>query len=326
MKVRLKSLLIILGLLFALIVLQGCIEPYPVDMRQTLTVVVSEFVPTATGLAETIGRTTPQPGDTLINPGGTVLPSELSGGSPFYAVILVSADNVLNVRAEPGIDQPILAMLEPDARDLKITGNRKTIGEDEWVEIEQSSEENGWVSSTFLTQQVPKEAFCSNSKIRTLMRDVVTALQERDNAAFARLVNPERGLLVRQEWWNNELLFAPAQIETLFSSDESYDWGTGAASGEPVQGSFKKIVLPELTDVVDGEYSQACNTLDYGIGSGPTTAQVVWPFEYSNLNYVALFRPGAAGAEQDWRTWAVGVEIIDGQPYVTVLIQYHWEG
>jgi hypothetical protein len=27
----------------------------------------------------------------------------------------------------------------------------------------------------------------------------------------------------------------------------------------------------------------------------------------------------------DWRTWVLGFEYVDGIPYISYLVQYHWE-
>ncbi|MFN2194629.1 MAG: SH3 domain-containing protein [Anaerolineales bacterium] len=295
----------------------------------TLTVAVTEILPTPTGFAEAIGRATPAAGEAFPQADVTLLPSELSGGSPFYAVILVSAENFLNVRAGPGVDQEILGTLESNATGIQLTGEQEQVGEDLWVEIDRGDEPSGWVSKLYLTQQVPKNAFCSNAHIRTLARDFIQAVAQNDNELFASLVNPERGLNVRQIWSGNEIFFSPEQATGLFTSNQSVDWGTGEGSGEdsvegnatPEPGSFRKVILPELQDVISGDFTQACNTLEIGTATGGSQ-QFFWPYELSNLNYITLYRPAPEENRQDWRSWALGVEVINGTPYLTYLIQY----
>lgn len=45
--------------------------------------------------------------------------------------------------------------------------------------------------------------------------------------------------------------------------------------------------------------------------------------EYDNLNYYSLMsRPESSPNPYNWRMWAIGVEYVEGQPYVTLLIQF----
>ncbi len=313
-------------LMVCFFLLQGCLRPYPVDMRLTLTVGATEILPTPTGFAETISGGTPRPSGVGAGPQSTLLPSELTGDSPLFAVVLVAADNLLNIRAGAGIDQEILGMLEANARDLKLTGQEQVVDGEVWYEIRRPEGDAGWVNSVFLTQQVPQDAFCSTPKVKTLLRDFSRAIQENDQEAFIRLINPRRGLTIRKEWWNNEVYYPAEAVPSLLSEDSPQAWGVDQPTDEPVEGSFREVVLPLLRDVVLGDFSQACNTLDFGVASGVTTGTLVWPGEYSNFNYMTLFRPGSEDDKLDWRTWAVGVEIINGEPFVTLLVQYHWEG
>lgn len=305
----------------SVIFLQGCFRPYPIDMRMTLTVSVSEVLPTATGFAETIGKVTPALEDNDQSIELTQLPSELVGGSPFYAIVLVGADNLLNVRAAPGIDQAILETFEPNKTNIKLTGNSELVGDDLWVEIEREDGNPGWVSSDYLTQQVPSNAFCTNAKIRTLARDFSRAIVDSDEQELAQMVNPERGLSIRKVYFDKEVNFPIDNINKLISSTEEYDWGADRETGESITGSFRKIIFPELRNVLTGEFSQSCNNLDFGIATGPSSISYFWPYELVNMNYLTFYQQ-PEGESGEWQTWAVGIEVISGIPYITYLIHY----
>jgi hypothetical protein len=320
-----RTILVIGVAVLSGLILHGCLRPNPVDMRLTLTVSATEILPTPTGFAQTISGGTPRPSGVGAGPVTTLLPSELTGGSPLYAVVLVGAGNLLNVRANAGIDQPILETLDPAARDIKLTGQEQVVEGDVWSEIIRPGGDVGWVNSLFLTQQVPVDAFCSTSKVRTLMRDFVRAIQEADQETLSRLINPRRGLTIRKEWWNNEVYFPPETIASLLADETSQSWGTDPVSGEPVEGSFREIILPLLRNTVEGDFTQPCNTLDFGVASGITSGELLWPGEYTNFNYMIIYKPGAQGEELGWRSWAVGIEIITGEPYISQLVQYHHE-
>lgn len=287
----------------------------------TLTVVVTEILPTPTGFAASIGRATPSPGEDFSQADATLLPSELSGGSPFYAVILVSPENFLNVRAGPGVDQEVLGTLESNATGIQLTGAAEQAGDDLWVEITRENEPSGWVSKFYLTQQVPKNAFCANARIRTFVRDFIQAIEQDDNELFASLVNPERGLSIRRLWSGNEVYFSPDEAVALFSSNQAVDWGGSEGDSTPEPGSFRRDILLELQAIFAGDYTQACNTLEIGVATGGSQ-QFFWPYELSNLNYVAFYRPAPPDNRQDWHTWALGIEVINGFPFLTYLIQY----
>ncbi|MFQ5406965.1 MAG: hypothetical protein ACE5FI_00895 [Anaerolineales bacterium] len=85
------------------------------------------------------------------------------------------------------------------------------------------------------------------------------------------------------------------------------------------------MIAPLLRDVLGGEFQRECNTLETGIAVGNTAGLTVLPFEYANFNYVALYRAAAPGDEFNWRTGAVGIEYLRGEPLIVFLVQYEWE-
>lgn len=306
-----------------LLLLQGCVLPYPEDLRPTLTVVATEFRPTPTGFSASIGRATPPPPEPGVGGGAEGdLPSELSGGSPLYAVIFVGADNFLNVRSAPGVDSEIVTTLEANDTDLRRTGAQQELAGDLWVEIELEDGQTGWVSSVFLTQQVPEDAFCRNARIRTLMRDLIVALQNEDLAGLSRLINPQRGLFVRTDLLGYEIWLPPEAFPEALDSPEPLQWGLDLESGEVISGSLAEYVLAPLQETVQADYQQGCNTLSPGVSLGGILENAVWPYELTNLNYLTIYQPAPTDRADDWRTWAVGAEVLDGIPYITYLIQY----
>jgi hypothetical protein len=48
--------------------------------------------------------------------------------------------------------------------------------------------------------------------------------------------------------------------------------------------------------------------------------------EYDNVNFYTVYKPGTDQyGGLDWRAWTVGVEYIEGKPYLFSLIHYQWE-
>ena len=266
--------------------------------------------------------------------GGALLPSTLTAAAavtrtPIYlftpgpgyqfphAVFGVSEGSFLTIHQAAGVAGGDLGELAFDHRGLALTGKATNLGSSTWVEIVRPEGGTGWVSSANLTQDVPGAAFCADPRVPPLVEALRAALAARDGSALPSVVDPRRGLTLRYDWWNTEVVFAPHQLNGLFSSDESRDWGT-FLSGTPIQGPFKAVALPSLEDVTGDDVATACNeTL-----TGPVVREARWPTEYTNLNYIALFRPARRiGGEYSWSSWLVGIEYLDNQPYISHLVQ-----
>jgi hypothetical protein len=244
--------------------------------------------------------------------------------NPEFGVILVSDGDVLNLRSGPGIENGIIDTLDPHATGITMTGKRQKVGKSLWVEVQTSANVTGWVNAHFLTEHIESAEFCHDPRVDVLLNDFASAVNSRDGVALAQLISPTQGLTIRVNWWNPEVSFRrPDQLVNLFDDGTSHDWGIQDGSGRPIQGAFKDEVLPWLDDVLALNFSQHCNDLENG--SGGSAGFVLWPFEYQNLNYMALYRAPQPGDELNWRTWAVGISYHLGQPYIAFLVQYHWE-
>ncbi|GAB4526892.1 MAG: hypothetical protein Fur0018_12310 [Anaerolineales bacterium] len=313
-------------LLFGL--MSACVRAYPgatSGPQGYLTPPPAPGTDSLAGGAATPESAPPPDGGASVPSGETAAPSgsvpPLAEPVP-YAVVLVSPESGLNLRAEPSLNAPVLALLPYDARDLRPTGRQEQAEGFAWAEIE-TPFGAGWVSAAYLTMQISPEVFCGNAQVQALVDSFVQAVRNEDGAALAALVSPVHGLTIRHEWWNPEVVFDAADVETLFSAQETYDWGIQDGSGDPLQGRFADVVLPRLQDVVQGEFSVVCDSLAAGEATGGTAGLVNWP--YPNLPFVALYRAAPADQELDWRTWALGIVWWQGRPYLAALVQYHWE-
>jgi hypothetical protein len=73
----------------------------------------------------------------------------VQGRAATLAVVGVAHDDVLNVRAGPGTDQPVVGTLEPLATDVAATGRARRLPASIWLEVE-LGEGTGWSSSRYL--------------------------------------------------------------------------------------------------------------------------------------------------------------------------------
>jgi hypothetical protein len=273
-------------------------------------------------------------GSIPIVPAGAVLPSTLTAAAavtrtPLYsftpgpgfqfphAVFGIPEGETLTVRQVAGVSGGDVGQLGFDQRGLTLTGNATNLGSSTWVEVERPTGGTGWVRAIDLTQDVPKDAFCGDGRVPTLLESLRTSLAQRDPQGLQSVVSPRRGLTVRFDWWNPEVLYPVGEIAGLMGSDTPVDWGTQQAGGR-IAGSFKDVVLPRLDEVATGSILFGCDE----VLIGPALREARWPSEYSSLNYYALYRPAdPTGSEFAWTTWLVGIEYVDNQPYVSHLVQ-----
>jgi hypothetical protein len=242
-----------------------------------------------------------------------------------YAVIQVNEKSVLDGFLTPGTGGTKTVSLQPHSTGLTPSGKFQKIGEDWWVEIESAQSGLFWVDSHYLIEQTPAGLFCNDNRVTTMINQFIVAVQSRNGSALSGLISPTHGLSIRHEWWNPEVNLKDRGIaDQIFDDTSSFNWGVQDGSGEPIMGSFRDVILPKLDDVFN-QATQKCNTLDQGLTSGGTAGFVTWPFEYANVNYIALYRQALPGDDLNWRTWAIGIEYVLGEPYIAFLVQYHWE-
>jgi hypothetical protein len=243
-----------------------------------------------------------------------------------YSVIQLAETDLLNVRTEPGLSSHVLYTLPPQQRDLKPTGQEQVTAEGSWLEVEMSDGSTGWVSAQFVTEQVESSVFCQDPQVNALIERLIVSVKERDGEALAAMVSPMHGLMLFHNVWNPPVSFTqPEVLQKIFFSTTMYDWGIQEGSGLELKGSFKELVYPKLLDVLSKYHTIHCNVLEQGISAGGSSGIVAWPVEYSSLNFVALYRAAPASQELNWRTWAVGIEYVNGVPYIAVLMQFYWE-
>lgn len=239
-----------------------------------------------------------------------------------YAVAWVHEDEPLTVRQPAGITSMAVASLASDQRGLTATGKTTQMGSSTWVEIDLPAGGKGWINGWNLTEDVPGSSFCEDARISELANQFIIAVQERDGGALARMVSPKHGLTIRHDWWNPEVNFSFSSVSGLFLDPSPTTWGVNRDSELTIDGTFREVILPQLEGVFSIAPELNCNKL----GAGSTAQDAIWPSEYSNMNYISFYRAAPEpGSQLNWRTWALGIEYLDGQPYIALLVQYRGE-
>ena len=245
--------------------------------------------------------------------------------APGSALVLfgVKEDQTLALRAEPA-GGDALAELSITASDLVFTGEAVQLAGETWLAIDHAGVQ-GWLPAMHLIELTPAEDFCNDPQVALLVADVMAALALEDGAALAALTSPTHGLYLRHNWWNNEVWVAPHNVAGVFADPTVLDWGVSDGSGEPILGDFSTVLLPGLQEVVAAPTRELhCDDLENG--SGPSSGFKIPPPAYQNANYMVVYRPaGPQDNEFDWRSFAFGIETIDGQPYLLYIVMYRWE-
>lgn len=238
-----------------------------------------------------------------------------------YAVILLAEGEALEVHREPDYDSPVIDLLAPGTAGLRLSGQERSVEDQTWREIYPPSGGSGWVNGWYLIEQMPPADFCADGRVNELIDRLGQALTSQDSELFASLVSPLHGLDVTYLRTGRTVNYGQEQAAWVLQSTYVNSWGTHPASGLEVTGAFRDLVLPPLLEVFSGGSGRSCNNPLMG-GSSYTFQ---WPVQYNQVNYYALHKPGSQGQELDWRTWLVGVEYVDGQPYLFALLHLFWE-
>ncbi len=236
-----------------------------------------------------------------------------------YAVVWVEDGSTLPVRKPAGISGSAVSELAFNQRGIRLTGSSTRLGSSTWFEIFTPGGETGWVNGWNLTQDIQGSEFCVDTRVTGLFESFQQAISEQNGQLLAKLVNPDRGLTIRHDWWNPDVLILPEDVEGVYADLSEIDWGVLGGSEFSIRGSFLQIIVPQLDDVFMHSPQMSCNAMLTGV----TSKDVPWPSEFTNMNYYAFHRPSPEGGNQfDWRTWTLGIEYVDSQPYLSLLIQY----
>lgn len=236
-------------------------------------------------------------------------------------VVLVAADDVLNVRSGAGIENPIVGMLEPGVI-VRMSGRESRVGSSTWKEIDVPGG-TGWVNARYLGAVVSDVEFDGD--------DDVTALLERMSEIMATdgdltEVVSSRGLAVVH---NAPARFFPAsELDTLMTDTTTYKWGSAALepdSPELPSRTFAEAVGERFVATFDDpDVSIRFDEIEMG-GNG-IPAEFVIPFELSGFHFVSVYDSG--DDEQygglDWTAWYVSIDYEEGEPVVVGMTVNEW--
>ncbi len=159
---------------------------------------------------------------------------------------------------------------------------------------------------------------CADPQAVTLIDSLKRAMLTADGALLSSLVSPN-GMEVRWVRYGNIVTYTREQARFLYETTFAANWGDEPGSGSPRLGAFHDVIVPEMVKIFNQPYTLHCNEVRHG----GATYDVSWP--YARDFYSIYF----AGTDQygylDWHTWAVGIEYVNGKPFIYALMQFFWE-
>jgi photosystem II stability/assembly factor-like uncharacterized protein len=167
---------------------------------------------------------------------------------------------------------------------------------------------------------ISHEDFCADTRIPALIEQLKASMNQSNGDMFAGIVSPVHGVDVRLWAYGPAKNYSPAMARTAFTSSEVFAWGSGPAGGtEYGTGTFSQIIHPKMLEVLNAPNMETyCDNLTKVFPlSNP------WP--YPSIRYYNLYKPATADVVFDFRTWLIGFEYVNGQPYLHSMVSIVWE-
>jgi hypothetical protein len=186
-----------------------------------------------------------------------------------------------------------------------------------WVEIRRGDGLTGWVNSSYLTEYVTQAAFCADPRVTALIEQVKQSLVQSNGNLLKPLVSPTHGVNMHLWAYGPSIKFTQNASANIYGDTTNYNWG-GGPSGLPDVGTFKNIVQPKYLEVFNAANMETyCDNLT-------KVYPLYRPWPYANIHYYNLYKP-ASDLFFDFRSLLIGIEYINGQPYLYGMVTVIWE-
>jgi Bacterial SH3 domain len=261
-------------------------------------------------------------------PAPTALPSPPPVGPSVgrFVVVGVYSGDVLNVRAGPGVEQPIVGSLPYYGQNVEVFAGDQLVGESWWVPV-RHGQVSGWVNRSYLASQVGNVA----DAVAARSAQAILAIRDHDMQALARLVHPVKGVTFSPYAYVHplqgapgeaDMVFSPAQLTGLWTDPTVYHWGTYDGSGEPIDLTFREYYGEFVYDVDFAQPQVVGLGETVGQGNSINNIPTVYPNGVTVEYHFEGFDPQYAG--MDWRSLRLVLEELDGTWYVVGIVHDKW--
>jgi hypothetical protein len=237
-------------------------------------------------------------------------------------VVNVRSDDILNVRAGPGVSYAVVGTVPYYGRDVDVLVGGKQIGESWWVPVEYGTV-SGWVNSRYLARQVGQ----ISDPVAARAAQAVMALKDGDMLLLSALTHPGKGLRFSpyatvQVGVGGDLVFSAGQVSLLMDDATVYHWGVYDGSGDPIDLAFQDY-YEEFAYGVDFARPDVVG-FDQVVGQGNSINNIATAYPNGVMveYHFEGFDPQFAG--MDWRSLRLVFEEQAGTWYLVGIIQDQW--
>lgn len=290
----------------------------------TPTTALPETAPPTTTTAPPAGATTttmaPNP-PPLWTQADLPAVDQLPGDPASRRVVLVAADDVLNVRTGAGVDHAIVGMLDPRAL-IALTGDTASVDGSGWVEIV-TPHGTGWVNSFYLGTYVDPSDFNTSEEIHALFDRMAEIMAVEGDLTE---VVSRRGLFIAH---NAPLVhFGVDELPGLMSSTKTHQWGSAALEPNSPELPFRTFAAA-VGDRFVSAYTDTDTSVRFSeieLGGNGTLPEYAIPFQLSGFNFVSVYDPGddPQYGGLDWTAWYVSIDYEEGGPVVVAMTLNEW--
>jgi spore germination protein GerM len=253
------------------------------------------------------------------------LPDVSRFGPDVRRVVLVAADDVLNVRIGADVSSEILGMLAPGTV-VALTGPQREVGTSTWFEIVTPAGA-GWVNGHYLAETIDDDDFAADARVTALLDRLAEIF---DAEGDLTEVTSSRGLYVSHH--ARPVRFTPDQLRTVLTDETTYKWPSNAIDvNDPSQAqeipdqTFAQAIGDSFVSVWDDPDRIVAIDEPLGGGNGRLSQDAVWPM-LQGFHYLSVHDPGDNPdyGGLDWISWHVSIDYEDGQPVVVGLTLDRW--
>lgn len=243
-----------------------------------------------------------------------------------YTVVNVASDDVLNVRAQPGVAYPMVGSIPPYGMDVQVTGAGEAVAGTVWVPIGYE-DVTGWVNSNYLARPVGSV----DEEIAVRAVQIIMAIKHEDLETLASLVHPDKGVrfspytYVRAEPEppeGEDLVFGADHIRDFFADQMIYTWGRFDGTGEPIEFTFREYYDRFIYDADFARPHAVGFNETIGMGNTINNIAEVYPQALTIEYHFEGFDPQFAGL--DWRSLRLVLEEKEGAWYLVGIVHDEW--
>ncbi|MDH4119458.1 MAG: GerMN domain-containing protein [Acidimicrobiia bacterium] len=243
------------------------------------------------------------------------------GSADLRKVVLVTSNDVLNVRSDAGVANPIIGSLLPGVI-VETTPETRTVSGSVWQVVETPAGP-GWVNARFLASVLSETEFAGDARVLGVLDEFAEIAASQGDLTS---VVSRRGLYVAHN--APPIRFDVDELDTVLSDTKTYKWGSAAL--EPDSPELPSRTFAEaIGDRFVSTYKDTDTSIlfdEVELGGNGNIAEFAIPFELTGFHFVSVYDPGDNPdfGGLDWTAWYVSIDYEDGNPVIVGLTVNEW--